>query len=59
MLQNFRVTAFTVSESLRENQQGGVPPTTQIRVNIIKKLTLAKTSPKNVFLNLFHGAHFH
>ena len=38
MLQNTRITAFTVSESLRENQHGGgggaeVPPThIQIRV---------------------------
>ena len=35
MLQNARVTAFTFSELLRENQQGeggGLPPT-QIRVN--------------------------
>ena len=36
MLQNARVTAFTVSELLRENQQGVVvkttpPPTFQIR----------------------------
>ena len=35
MLQNARVTAFTVSELLRENQQGGVKllSPTQIRVN--------------------------
>ena len=37
MLENTRVTAFTVSELLRENQQGGVklplPHLTQIRVN--------------------------
>ena len=34
MLQNARVTAFTISELLRENQQGGkiTPRTTQIRV---------------------------
>ena len=38
MLQNARVTAFTVTELLRENQQGGgggkitLPPPTQIRV---------------------------
>ena len=34
-LQNARVTAFTVSELLRENQQGGVKllSPTQIRVN--------------------------
>ena len=36
-MQNARVTAFTVSELLRENQQGGggdkiTPPPTQIRV---------------------------
>ena len=35
MLQNARVTAFTVSELLRENQQGGggelSPPPTQVR----------------------------
>ena len=36
MLQNARVTAFTVSELLRENQQGEITPTpyTQFRVNI-------------------------
>ena len=38
MLQNCRVTAFTVFELLRENQLGGgnypPPPRTQIRVNI-------------------------
>ena len=38
MLQNTRVTAFTVSVLLRENQQGGgvklpPPPPTKIRVN--------------------------
>ena len=34
MLQNFRVTAFTAFELLRENQLGGdYPPPTQIRVN--------------------------
>ena len=33
MLQNFRVTAFTVSELLRENQQG-YPPPTQIAVKM-------------------------
>ena len=45
MLQNARVTAFTVSELLRENQQGAggnyplpPPPTTQIRVNCISKV---------------------
>ena len=32
MLQNARVTAFTVSELLRENQQGGITPHTQVRV---------------------------
>ena len=37
MLQNARVTAFTVSELLKENQQGGgsvklPPPLLQIRV---------------------------
>ena len=39
MLQNAKVTAFTVFELLRENQQGeGVklPPPTQIRVKQIK-----------------------
>ena len=46
MLQNARITAFTVSELLREDQKGGIrsppppsppssPPSTQIRVNII------------------------
>ena len=44
MLQNARITAFTVSEFLREDQKGGVggggappppPLSTQIRVNII------------------------
>ena len=36
MLQNARVTAFTISELLKENQQGITPPLhqpTQIRVN--------------------------
>ena len=38
MLQNARITAFTISELFRENQQGkgGTPPSpphTQIRVN--------------------------
>ena len=36
MLQNARVTAFNVSELLRENQQGEggkITPPTQIRVN--------------------------
>ena len=37
MLQNVGVTAFTISELLRENQQGGgkIPPSTpsQIRAN--------------------------
>ena len=36
MLLNARVTAFTISELLRENQQGGgikLPSPTQIRVN--------------------------
>ena len=43
MLQNSRVTAFTVFDLLRENQLGGrgvgnyLPPTTQIRVNIVWK----------------------
>ena len=42
MLQNARVTTFTVSELLTENQQGGgggvkVPPT-QIRVKQLKHL---------------------
>ena len=41
MLQNARVTAFTVSELLREKQQGteeggNFPPTTQIRNNITR-----------------------
>ena len=38
MLQNARITAFTVSEFLREDQKGGIrspPLSTQIRVNII------------------------
>ena len=39
MLRNVRVTAFTVSELLRENQQGGegvkiAPLPTQIRVKL-------------------------
>ena len=46
MLQNVRVTAFTVSELLRDNQQGGkvtssptttTPPSTQI-INLILNL---------------------
>ena len=39
MLQNAKVIAFTVSELLRENQQGGkiIPPPTQIRVNRINR----------------------
>ena len=38
MLQNVWFTAFTVSELLRENQQGGVKITpTQIRVNWFRK----------------------
>ena len=39
MLQNARITAFVVSELLRENQQGGggglnypLPPSSQIKV---------------------------
>ena len=44
MLQNARVTAFIVSELLRENQQGGgvklSPTTTQIRVNAKYLITL-------------------
>ena len=42
MLQNARVTAFTVSELLKENQQGGkIPPhpLTQIRVKILNLST--------------------
>ena len=37
MLQNARITVFTVSELLRENQQGGVKllPFTQIRVELL------------------------
>ena len=38
MLQNFRVTAFTIFELLRENQLGGgvkLPPSIQIRVKAI------------------------
>ena len=32
MLQNARITAFTVSELLRENQQGGKITPAQVRV---------------------------
>ena len=37
MLQDARITAFIVSELLRENQQGGkiASPLTQIRVNTL------------------------
>ena len=35
MLQNARVTAFTISELLGENQKGGGSPPTQIRVKTI------------------------
>ena len=37
MLQDARITAFIVSELLRENQQGGkiASPHTQIRVNTL------------------------
>ena len=41
MLQNARVTAFIVSELLRENQQGegvNLSAPTQISVNLIKKI---------------------
>ena len=41
MLQNSRVTAFTISELLKENQQGGgwnyLPINTQIKVNESEK----------------------
>ena len=50
MLQNARVTAFTISELLREKKQGGVklrpPPPThthiQIRVNSVSVFDLMK-----------------
>ena len=41
MLQNARVTAFTVSELLRKNEQGegvNLSAPTQISVNLIKKI---------------------
>ena len=56
MLQNARVTAFTVSELLMENQQGGgvkFHPPTQIRVskvNLTVKLYLKK---------IWHGYFIH
>ena len=56
MLQNARVTAFTVSELLRENQlEGGdkitPPPThTPIRVKKIADITL-KDRLENIFRN--------
>ena len=34
MLQNTRVAAFTVSELLRQNQQGGKIPPTMIRLKM-------------------------
>ena len=42
MLQNARVTAFTVSELLRVNQLGGVksPPTTRLVLNILIDITM-------------------
>ena len=48
-LQNARVTAFTVSELLRENQQGGVKllSTTQIRVNNDFEISSKIFSDKN------------
>ena len=50
MLQNVRVTAFIVSELLRENQQGGLklsPTTTQIRVNRKYLITLKMGQEEN------------
>ena len=58
MLQNTRVTAFTVSESLRENQQDGggrgvkLPPT-KIRVNsIVNQINYGLIKEENFTINL-------
>ena len=53
MLQNAKVAVFTVSELLRENQQGGkIPPppfpSTQIRTNISNAL------PQNIKADEYH-----
>ena len=46
MLENARVTAFTLSELLRENQQGGVklPTTTTTTITKIRVKYLLKPS---------------
>ena len=54
MLQNARVVAFTVSELLKENQQGGkinLPPT-QIRVKGLRKTFWRTTTKKSENENL-------
>ena len=52
MLQNARVTAFTISELLRENQQGGegvkLPSPTQIRVHICCSARLSRFALESV-----------
>ena len=59
MLQNARVTAFTVSELLRENQQGGLKlPPTQIRVKEVLKnrpYVIVSSYRKVVFENTSAG----
>ena len=50
MLQNARVTAFTISELLRENQQGEAKlPSTTARVNLV--LSPVKQSFADVLQN--------
>ena len=50
MPQNTRVTAFNVSELLKENQQGGgevnYPPLTQIRVKANKSPKIFGAKPR-------------
>ena len=52
MLQNARVTAFMVSELLRENQQeGGVkltPPRLELKLGIIDQCTLVIYSHRQI-----------
>ena len=51
MLKNARVTAFTVSEFLRENQQGGrvklPPPTPRLGIMISMQKKLLERSTQN------------
>ena len=53
MLQNLRVTAFTVSELLRENKQGGkiTPPPIQLTQIRVKSFILSRKQPFFLFLN--------